>query len=136
MKYTRLIGTVIAFCMAVPLFAQQYKATIPYRMVGEKMVIEMKVNGNARPFIFDTGGRTALTTKACQALQITATDSMKVTDVNNVESYYKTTRIENLTTPDDVINFKNAPSLIINEVKGWECFGVDGIIGSDLQVLL
>ena len=93
MKYTRLIGTVIAFCMAVPLFAQQYKATIPYRIVGEKMVIEMKVNGNARPFIFDTGGRTALTTKACQALQITATDSMKVTDVNNVESYYKTTRI-------------------------------------------
>ena len=45
---------------------------------------------------------------------------MKVTDVNNVESYYKTTRIENLTTPDDVINFKNAPSLIINEVKGWD----------------
>ena len=41
MKYTRLIGTVIAFCMAVPLFAQQYKATIPYRMVGEKMVIAM-----------------------------------------------------------------------------------------------
>ena len=132
MKHTRLIGTVIAFCMAVSLFAQQYKATIPYRMVGEKMIIEMKVNGNARPFIFDTGGRTALTTKAGQALQITATDSMKVTDVNNVESYYKTTRIENLTTPDDVINFKNAPSLIINEVKGWECFGVDGIIGSDL----
>ena len=66
MKYTRLIGTVIAFCMAVPLFAQQYKATIPYRIVGEKMVIEMKVNGNARPFIFDTGGRTALTTKACE----------------------------------------------------------------------
>ena len=35
MKYTtRMIGTVVAFCMAVPVFAQQYKATIPYRMVG------------------------------------------------------------------------------------------------------
>ena len=68
MKYTtRMIGTVVAFCMAVPVFAQQYKATIPYRMVGEKMIIEMKVNGTARPFIFDTGGRTALTTQACQA---------------------------------------------------------------------
>ena len=100
MKYTtRMIGTVVAFCMAVPVFAQQYKATIPYRMVGEKMIIEMKVNGTARPFIFDTGGRTALTTQACQALQMAATDSAKVTDVNNVESYYKTTRIENLTTP-------------------------------------
>ena len=43
MKYTtRMIGTVVAFCMAVPVFAQQYKATIPYRMVGEKMIIEMK----------------------------------------------------------------------------------------------
>ena len=52
MKYTaRMIGTVVAFCMAVPVFAQQYKATIPYRMVGEKMIIEMKVNGTARPFI-------------------------------------------------------------------------------------
>ena len=90
------------------------------------------MNGTARPFIFDTGGRTALTTQACQALQMAATDSTKVTDVNNVESYYKTTRIENLTTPDHVINFKNAPSLVIDEVKGWECFGVDGIIGSDL----
>lgn len=36
MKYTRITGTVIAFCMAVSLFAQQYKATIPYQMVGEK----------------------------------------------------------------------------------------------------
>lgn len=132
MKYNRMIGTVIALCMTVTISAQQYKATIPYRMAGEKMIIEMKVNGTARPFIFDTGGRTALTTDACKALQMVATDSMKVTDVNNVESYYKTTRIENLTTPDNVINFRNAPSLIIDAVKGWDCFGVDGIIGSDL----
>ena len=82
-----MIGTVVAFCMAVPVFAQQYKATIPYRRVGEKMIIEMKVNGTARPFIFDTGGRTALTTQACQALQMAATDSAKVTDVNNVVEF-------------------------------------------------
>lgn len=132
MKYTRMIGAAIVFCMTAAVSAQQYKATIPYRMVGEKMIIDMKVNGTARPFIFDTGGRTALTTGACKALQMVATDSMKVTDVNNVESYYKTTRIGSLATPDDVINFQNAPSLIIDEVKGWECFGVDGIIGSDL----
>ena len=132
MKYTRITGTVIALCMTVSLFAQQYKATIPYQMVGQKMIIGMLVNGTPCSFIFDTGGRTALTTKACEALQLVATDSIKVTDVNNTESNYKTTRIESLATPDKVINFKNAPSLIINEVKGWECFGVDGIIGSDL----
>lgn len=132
MKHTRMMGTAITLCMAVSLFAQQIKTVIPYRMTGGKMIIDMKINGQTRPFIFDTGGRTALTTKACEALQMVATDSMKVTDVNNVESYYKTTRIKNLTTPDNIIDFQNAPSLIIDEIKGWECFEVDGIIGSDL----
>ncbi|MEY8687028.1 hypothetical protein AB9N12_13150 [Bacteroides sp. AN502(2024)] len=132
MNYTRLIIAAITFCLAIPLSAQSYQATIPYQMLGGKMIVEMKVNGHAHPFIFDTGGHTALTAKACQALQIAATDSMKITDVNNVEGYHKTVHIENLTTPDNVINFKNVPSLVINEVKGWECFGVDGVIGSDL----
>lgn len=132
MKHTRIMGTVIALCVTVSVFAQQIKTVIPYLMVGGKMIIEMKVNGLTRPFIFDTGGRTALTAKACESMQMVATDSMKVTDVNNVESYYKTTRIKNLTTLDNLIDFQNAPSLIINEIKGWECFGVDGLIGSDL----
>ena len=52
-------------------------------------------------------GKAGIQFKSLGALQITATDSMKVTDVNNVESYYKTTRIENLTTPDDVIDRKS-----------------------------
>lgn len=132
MKHTRMMGTAIALCVAVSLFAQQIKTVIPYRMTGGKMIIDMKINGQTRPFIFDTGGRTALTTKACKALQMVATDSTKVTDVNNVESYYKTTRIKNLTTPDNIIDFQNAPALIIDEIKGWECFEVDGLIGSDL----
>ena len=54
MKYTtRMIGTVVAFCMAVPVFAQQYKATIPYRMVGEKMIIEMKALGESKKKTID-----------------------------------------------------------------------------------
>lgn len=53
MKYTtRMIGTVVAFCMAVPVFAQQYKATIPYRMVGEKMIIENESERHGTSFHF------------------------------------------------------------------------------------
>lgn len=134
MRYSHIIGTVIAFCMAVPLFAQQYKAVIPYRLIGDKMVVEMEMGGTMRSFIFDTGGRTALSVNVCREQNLTATDSMKVTDVNNTESYYKTVRISELTTPDSVIRFRNVPALVIDEVTGWECFGVDGIIGSDLFV--
>ena len=134
MNLNRIMGIVVALCTAIPLFSQKYQATIPYRMVGEKMLIEMNINGNLRPFIFDTGGHTAITTAACKALQIEPTDSMKVTDVNNKDSYYKKLHIWSLKTPDNVFNFKNAPALVFDEIQGWDCFGVDGIIGSDLFV--
>lgn len=53
MKYTRLIGTVIAFCLAVPYSANNIKQhTLSDGRL--KKVYEMKVNGNALPFIFDT----------------------------------------------------------------------------------
>lgn len=134
MNLQRMMGIACAFCMAIPLFAQQYRATLPYRMVGEKMVVEMNINGRLRPLIFDTGGHTALTAEACKALQIEPKDSMKVTDVNNKNNYYKKLHIWSLKTPDDKFNFKNVPALVFDEVQGWDCFGVDGIIGSDLFV--
>ena len=132
MRHIFITGIIIVFGAIAPLFAQQYKAVIPYRIVGGKMIVEMSVNGKMRSFVFDTGGRTALTAPACEALQLTVTDSIKVTDVNSKDNYYRMTRIENLTTPDKGINFTNVPSLIINEVNGWKCFGTEGIIGSDL----
>ena len=132
MNSKRFWGTVMAACLTVSLLAQQHKSVIPYKLVGQKMIIEMLVNGQPRPYVFDTGGRNALTTEACQALGLSATDSMKVTDANNAVSYCKTTRIKTLATPDRVFGFTNAPVLILDRIPGWECFEADGIIGSDL----
>ena len=132
MNSKRFWGTVMAACLTVSLLAQQHKSVIPYKLVGQKMIVEMLVNGQPRPFVFDTGGRNALTTEACQALGLSVTDSMKVTDANNAVSYCKTTRIKTLATPDRVFGFTNAPVLILDRIPGWECFEADGIIGSDL----
>lgn len=47
--------------------AQQYiESVLPYRLVGGKMIVEMKMNGQMRSFIFDTGGQTALTEELCK----------------------------------------------------------------------
>ena len=62
MNSKRFWGTVMAACLTVSLLAQQHKSVIPYKLVGQKMIIEMLVNGQPRPFVFDTGGRNALTT--------------------------------------------------------------------------
>ena len=56
MNSKRFWGTVMAACLTVSLLAQQHKSVIPYKLVGQKMIIEMLVNGQPRPFVFDTGG--------------------------------------------------------------------------------
>ena len=54
MNSKRFWGTVMAACLTVSLLAQQHKSVIPYKLVGQKMIIEMLVNGQPRPFVFDT----------------------------------------------------------------------------------
>ena len=56
MNSKRFWGTVMAACLTVSLLAQQHKSVIPYKLVGQKMIVEMLVNGQPRPFVFDTGG--------------------------------------------------------------------------------
>ena len=132
MNNIRILGIAIAFCMAIPIFAQQYVATLPYQMKGGKIIVNMQVNGTSRPFIFDTGGQTALLTDVCSEIGLTAIDSIPVTDVHNNTIFHKRTCIENLTTPDNVFNFNQVPTLMFDKVKGWDCFGAEGVIGSDL----
>ena len=71
-----------------PMVAQQYKTVLPYRMVGGKMIVEMSINGSSRSFIFDTGGRTALTSEICEELGLEVADSLQVTDVNSNQAFY------------------------------------------------
>lgn len=46
MNSKRFWGTVMAACLTVSLLAQQHKSVIPYKLVGQKMIIEMLVNGS------------------------------------------------------------------------------------------
>ena len=52
MNSKRFWGTVMAACLTVSLLAQQHKSVIPYKLVGQKMIVEMLVNGQPRPFVF------------------------------------------------------------------------------------
>lgn len=123
-----LCTTVLQVC------GQQIKTVIPYRMVGGKMIVDMTMNGTVRSFIFDTGGRTALTGEVCEELGLEVVDSLEVTDVNSNKAAYPIVAIESLLTPDGKINFKNVPALKLPQPSPFECFRADGLIGSDLLV--
>ena len=130
--YFKIIVFLLFCIMTVSVAAQQYRTVLPYRMVGGKMIVEMIMNGTPRSFIFDTGGRTALTGEICEELGLVVVDSLVVTDVNSNKAAYPIVAIESLLTSDEKINFKNVPAMKLPEPSPFECFHTDGLIGSDL----
>lgn len=111
------------FCtMVLPVTAQQYRTVLPYRMVGGKMIVEMEMNGIPRSFIFDTGGRTALTGEICEELGLVVVDSLVATDVNSKKAAYPIVAIESLLTPDKKINFTNVTGNEITRTFSFRVF--------------
>ena len=98
------------------------------------MIVDLVMNGTSRSFIFDTGGRTALTGEICEELGLTVVDSLVVTDVNSKKAAYPLVSIESLMTPDQKINFKHVSAMKLAKPSPFECFHTDGLIGSDLLV--
>ena len=82
------------------------ESVLPYRLVGGKMIVEMKMNGQLRSFIFDTGGQTALTEEVCDELGLPACDSIKITDVNGKQGGYRRVLIQELADPEMKIQLK------------------------------
>lgn len=128
----RIIFLLLFGMVAFPSNGQQIRSKMPYRLVGGKMIVEMNVNGTPRPFIFDTGGRTALTGELCEELGLVVKDSMVVTDVNGNKGGYPLVRIKSLMTLDGVINFTDVPAMKLAEPSPFACFHADGLIGSEL----
>ena len=125
---------IVLFCvMTFPAMAQQHQAELPYQLVGGKMIVEMKLNGTLRSFIFDTGAsRTTLTSELCRELGLKVRDSLSVTDANGHKASYPLVWIDEIQTPDDVFRFKSVAAMTLPEPSPLACFPVDGLIGSDL----
>ena len=132
--YYKIITSLLFFFTTLQVGAQKYKSVLPYRVVGGKMIVEMIMNGTVRSFIFDTGGRTALTGEICEELGLSVVDSLMVTDVNSKKAAYPLVTIESLMTSDRKVNFKNVSAMKLPKPTPFECFNTDGLIGSDLLV--
>lgn len=132
----RTLRTILLGLMTLtllPLAAQSHKSVLPYRLVGGKMIVEMQLNGVLRSFIFDTGAsRTTLTGEICRELGLDIVDSLKVTDANGNTTVYPLVGVESMQTTDNVFRFRSIHAMTLPEPSPFACFGVDGLIGSDL----
>ena len=128
-----LLVIVLTFCTFILTAQQHIETSFPYRLVGGKILIDMKMNGQLRSFIFDTGGQTALTEEVCDELALSAANATNITDVNGNESKYKQVLVRELKDVNEKFCFKDVMAIVIPAKSALNCFKVDGIIGSDLM---
>ncbi|WP_316747892.1 aspartyl protease family protein [Pedobacter gandavensis] len=112
--------------------AQVFNASLPYHVTGGKMVVSFMVDGNAVPFIFDTGGQTSISSALKTSLGLKAITSRVITDVNNSKVNLELVQIPTIATPDGKAVFSKVDAMVIdNEV--FACFdGAVGLMGSDM----
>lgn len=129
----RIIVSLLLCLLTLTVGAQSFKVEIPYRLVGGKMLVDMKLNGQVHTFIFDTGaGRTALTGELCENLGLEVVDSLVVTDVNSRKESYPIVNMAMLMPVNGKVVFRGVPAMKLPEPSPFACFGADGLIGSDL----
>jgi Aspartyl protease len=137
----------LLFLLSIPLFTfgqdiidfkqgtilqRQFCDTIPFEYVRNKMIVQVKINGQSKRFIFDTGATLIISDQIQEEmrnpflgknLQIDATQRQKQISVVNVKEF----NLGNLT-------FQNIPS-VVTEIKSTNfltCFNYDGFIGSNV----
>lgn len=130
MKKISLLAVILIITLSS--HAQQFKSVIPYSMVGDKMIVEMQINGVTQRLIFDTGGRTSISERLFNELNLPITDSLEVTDVNSKKSFYKMVALNSILTTENGINFKGYPALVIFGDNPFKCYSAEGLIGNDI----
>lgn len=112
------------------LFAQEI-TVLPYKVVANKMIVDMRLNGRKASFIFDTGGRNSINTDFRTELGLLTGKTITVTDANSNQMQ---TNIVNIDKVQDLYGksiFNNTSFLLLdNEL--FTCLNVVGFIGSDL----
>lgn len=116
--------------LTCPAYAQDI-AVLPYKVIANKMIIEIKLNGKLIPMIFDTGGKNAISSALKEEFKATVIDSKQITDANSSTKHVAIVKLNQVETPDGKAAYKAVPFVVVdNEL--FTCLGVGGLIASDL----
>jgi len=106
-----------------------YLTTIPYKEIKEKIIIDGVINGKSYKFMLDTGAPMIIFKKLADDLNLLKVNDLLVKDQSNKKDTMTAVMLPNIKIGD--VTFNNIPTLI-SENSIIECFGIDGIIGSNV----
>jgi predicted aspartyl protease len=109
---------------------EHYFTTIAYKELNGKLVMEAEINNKTYHFILDTGAATTITQKLFDELDARVLTKMAVSDQSNLVDTVTIASLDNVKLGD--VTFKDTPVFVVTETLLFDCFKVDGLIGSNL----
>ncbi|TXG39433.1 retropepsin-like aspartic protease [Seonamhaeicola maritimus] len=112
--------------------SKNYYTEIEYENVRDKIIIPVSINGKSYRFLFDTGAPNLVSKEILSSINFKKSRSLSVTDANQKKQRMDLVSLPNLTIGN--VTFKNTSALVFNGKDNlvFDCFEVDGIIGSNL----
>ena len=128
----RIILFSIFFLVGQIALAQSQKAELPYRIVSNKILVDVEIEGKAYPFIFDTGGTAAIIDSIADLLGLEHEGDLNVTDATGTRLNYQKCVVKEMHLPKSNITITNYSFLSLPTPSPVQQFGAVGLLGSDL----
>lgn len=107
-----------------------YYIKLPYEEVNSKLIVKAELGGKQRRFIFDTGSITCVSEALANELKLNNEEDVNAIDQSNAQDSVSVVAIDRIAF--NGVGFKNVSALIFEKSTFFDCFNVDGFIGSNL----
>jgi hypothetical protein len=102
---------------------------LPYRQINSKIIIEVEIGGKKHQFLLDTGAPDQIEKQLADDLHLDLSKKSALNDAfNNTDTAY-IVPVGTIKLGD--VAFNNVPAMV-KEMGIFKCFGIDGVIGSNL----
>jgi len=109
---------------------KNYFTSIPYKEVKSKVIVECTIQGRTYHFIVDTGAGMSITPKVFNELHPAVMSKVAVSDQAGIVDDLQIVALQDIKLGSVVFN--NIPTVVVKDATIFDCFGVDGLIGSNL----
>lgn len=108
---------------------KKYHSTFDFEDINGKIIIDVKINNKIRKFFLDTGAPTMISNEIASAKNYKKVFKSAVTDANSTTENLEVIQLPEFSVND--ITFINNYALKIKDMTIFDCFNVEGIIGSN-----
>ncbi|SEQ36839.1 Aspartyl protease [Hyunsoonleella jejuensis] len=111
---------------------KKYFTSITYKNVNDKIIIPVTIKDSTYQFLFDTGAPNVISTSLLSVVKYSSGRALTISDSNDRKQKMNLITLKEITVGD--ITFSNTSALVFDKSENilFDCFEIDGIIGSNL----